>query len=311
MAPSVASLTVAYNAERRLPRQIEALTRQTHPLQEIVVVDKASTDGTTAMLAQRYPQVTVLQMPENIGAAGAWAAGLSYAALQKRHDWVWNFDDDSVPEADTLQNLVNGLESLGNTQDTVGISAPMPVHRDTGTHYPPNLWRDGFVKPSSELLRQPIWLADLVIFSGCMVRREMVETIGLPRADFFMDFFDFEYCLRARSHGYNIAVINGATLGHEIGNARRVRLPGYRRLWAEQTPWREYYISRNVAYTAWWLYPTRRTKKFVLIHLMKHAGAVFLFSSKKLTCLKRMAQGFRDGRRKRLGVRFLPDGKVR
>ena len=45
----------------------------------------------------------------------------------------------------------------------------------------------------------------------------MVEAIGLPRADFFMDFFDFEYCLRARSHGYRIAVITRSKLAHEIG----------------------------------------------------------------------------------------------
>src|SRR5207245_1661508 len=96
---SVASVTVSYNAARELPCQIEVLLRQTRPLQEIVVVDNASTDGTRAMLAERYPQITVLPMNENIGMAGAWAAGLSYAALQKGHDWVWTFDDDSVPGA--------------------------------------------------------------------------------------------------------------------------------------------------------------------------------------------------------------------
>ena len=36
---SVASVTTAYNAERRLSRQMDALLRQTRPLQEIVVVD--------------------------------------------------------------------------------------------------------------------------------------------------------------------------------------------------------------------------------------------------------------------------------
>jgi glycosyltransferase involved in cell wall biosynthesis len=59
---SIASVTVAYNAAHILPRQIDALFRQTHPLQEIIVVDNASTDGTAAMLAKNYPQVTVLRM---------------------------------------------------------------------------------------------------------------------------------------------------------------------------------------------------------------------------------------------------------
>jgi len=110
----VASVTVAYNAERALPQQIDVLLRQTFPLQEIIVVDNASTDGTVAMLAERYPQVTVLRMPENIGQAGGWAAALSYAALRKRHDWVWTFDNDTVPEVGTLETLLCGVDTLGN-----------------------------------------------------------------------------------------------------------------------------------------------------------------------------------------------------
>jgi GT2 family glycosyltransferase len=304
---SVASVTVAYNASHLLPRQIEALLRQTRPLQEIVVVDNASTDGTLAMLAERYPQVTVLKMSENLGAAGAWSAGLAYTAVKKGHDWVWTFDDDSAPDADALQYLVHGVETLADTDDKIGMLAPFPKHRETSTCYPPLLWRHGFVKPSAELLNQPIWFADLVILSGCMVFREVVEKIGLPRSDFFMDLFDFEYCLRARSHGYKIAVITQAGVAHAIGNARKVWLPGYNRAWPDHAPFREYYMSRNLAYTAWWLYPSRGAKRFVMGHLLRHAGGVLLFSSNKLACFKKMAQGFLDGCRANLGIRFRPD----
>ena len=307
MSLSVASVTVAYNAVRALPQQIEALLRQTRPVQEIIVVDNGSTDGTAALLAERYPRVTVLRMAENLGMAGAWAAGLGYAAVEKRHDWTWTFDDDSVPNHDALALLLQGWESLNGSPGEVGMLAPMPIHRETGTSYPPLLWRDGFVKPSPDLLREPIWFADLVITSGCMVRREVVENIGLPLADFFMDFFDFEYCLRARSHGYKIAVITQAQLGHELGKARQFHVAGWSRLWRDYAPWREYYVSRNIAYAAWWLYPTGRTKLFVIRHLLRHAAGVLLLSSDKLAGLKRMAQGFWDGRRARLGVRFRPE----
>ena len=308
MRPSIASVTVAYNGAKNLPRQVEALLRQTRPLQEIIVVDNASTDGTGAMLAEQYPQVTVLTMPENLGAAGAWAAGLSYAALRKHHDWVWSLDDDSVPGKDTLARLFGGIGSLNGTQTKVGIIAPMPVHRETGTYYPSLFWRDGFVRPSAEQMREPVWFADLVIASGSMVRREVVERIGLPRADFFMDFFDYEYSLRARSCGYKIAVVSGAKLNHEIGDARKIWIPSGARLWTSYAPWREYYNSRNLAYAGWYLYPNPRTKRFVLWHLVRHAGAVLLFSPKKAACLRKMAQGFWDGYRAKLGIRFRPNG---
>ena len=309
--PTIASVTVAHNAARVLPRQIEALLWQTHPLQEIIVVDNASTDGTGGMLAVRYPQVTVLRMTENLGAAGAWAVGLSYAALERQHDWIWSFDDDSVPGADSLARLLGGIGSLNGMQSEVGMIVPMPVHQETKTYYPPLFWRDGFVRPRAEQMREPLWFADLVIASGSLTRRQVVEKTGLPRADFFMDFFDYEYSLRARACGYRIAVVPGAELGHEIGNAQMVWLPGRSRLWTSYPPWREYYNSRNLVYAGWHLYPTWRTKRFVLKHLARHAGAVALFSSKKISCIWKMMQGFWDGRRAKLGIRFRPDRQQR
>ena len=302
MSPSIASVTMAYNSEGVLPRQMEALLRQTTPLKEIVVVDNASTDGTAEMLARRFPQVTVLRMSSNVGAGGALEAGVGYATLTKRHDWVWTFDDDSVPDDDALQTMLNATGSAPK----IGMLAPLPVHVETGVCYPPLLWRDGFVKPSAELLQRPVWFADLVFVSGCMVRREVVEEIGLPRADFFMDFIDFEYCLRTRARGYQIAVINKCRLAHEVGNARSVRLPGFSALWPDHAPWREYYISRNMTYAVWSLYPSFKTKQFVVRHLVRHAGGALLFGSNKLACVKKMAQGFSDGRRGRLGIRFRP-----
>jgi rhamnosyltransferase len=133
-----------------------------------------------------------------------------------------------------------------------------------------------------------------------------VERIGLPRSDFFMDFFDFEYCLRARSHGYMIAVVSAAKLSHEIGDARSVRLPGFSAMWPTHPAWREYYIARNMAYAVWWLYPSRRAKRFVIGHLARHAGGVLLFGTHRLSSLNKMMQGVCDGKGARLGIRFGP-----
>lgn len=309
---SVASITTAYNVASKLPRQLDALLAQGRALQEVIVIDNASIDGTCDLLASRYPQVTLLRMAKNLGAAGAWAVGLQYAALEKRHDWVWAFDDDSVPEASALERLLAGVELAdrernGADKNSIGMAAMLPVHLKTGRCYPPLLWRERFVKPSAVLLAQPVWLADLTYTSGLLVRRKVVESIGLPRADFFMDFFDFEYCLRARANGYSIAVVSAAKLAHEIGTSRSVGFGRFAKLWPEHAPWREYYMARNLAYSLWWLYPSARAKRFAVRHLARHVAGVLLFSPEKAKCLKRTLQGFFDGCRARLGVRFLPE----
>ncbi len=306
---SVASITTAYNAARILPRHIDALLAQSRPIQEVVIVNNGSADGTCAMLAEKYPQVTVLHTGANLGAAGAWAAGLDYAAIRKRHDWVWSFDDDSIPGPNTLETLLTGVEEIGG-REKIGMAVPLPVNEQSGIPYPPLLWRDGFVKPSPELIEQPVWFADLAIASGALIRRQAIETIGLPRADFFMDFFDFEYSLRMRGDGFIIAVITGCKFSHEIGNARPVRLLGLTRLWPDYAPWREYYLSRNVIYAVWNLYPNWETKKFAVMHLLRHGIGVVLFGNRKLAVLRKMLQGASDGRHGKLGIRFSPGNQT-
>jgi len=286
---------------------MDALLTQTRGLQEIIVVDNASTDGTCALLAECYPSVTVINMPRNLGAAGAWAHGLSHAALKEKHDWVWTFDDDSVPEPTALENLLDGIEGLERERSNVGIAAGLAINRTTGACYKPVWWREGFVKPPDSVLSEKTWFADLVIASGSIVRREVVDKIGLPRDDFFMDVFDFEYCLRARSSGFRVAVINQARVLHEIGNTREIRLPGYSRSWMKQPPWREYYISRNLSYLACRLYPSPRTKLSIARYLAVHAIQIALFGSRKADCLRKMAQGISDGYQSILGTRFAPD----
>lgn len=302
---SIASITTAYNAAHILPRQIDALFAQSRPLQEIIVVDNASTDGTSAMLKERYPQVTVLRLEQNTGASGGSAAGLKYAALKKKHDWIWNFDGDSVPAESALQIMLSSRAEIAE-ESMVGMLAPLPVHEETGVYYPPLLWRDGLIKPPKEVLDQLVWFADVAVASGCLVRRDVVETVGLPREDFFMDYFDFEYCLRIRRHGYRIAVVNGCHFLHELGDTLVRRFGSYSHIWAKHSPWREYYMARNLIYIVFWLYPTPKTKRFIVLQLMRRAATNLLFGTERVATFRKMFQGVIDGRRGRLGIRFLP-----
>lgn len=307
-APSVASVTTAYNPGETLARHINALLQQERPLEEIIIVDNASTDGTSSLLAAHYPQVTVIQVPENLGTGGALTAGLSYAAGEKKHDLIWMFDQDSVPAPAALDRILQAAQGLSGDRSAVGIFASLPVDQNLEVSSTPWFWRNKFVKPPAELFDQPIVYADLIITSGSMIRRDVIEAIGFPRADFFIDFVDYEYCLRARSRGYKIAVITGAKLYHEIGKPQKARFfLGRQHLWSEHRPFREYYYSRNLAYCVWWLYPNLPAKAFLLLHLLRRAVGLLLFGPERLSSLKKMLQGLYDGCRARLGIRFRPD----
>src|SRR5689334_7981964 len=112
----------------------------------------------------------------------------------------------------------------------------------------------------------------MTIAAGCVISRQLVQKIGFPRADLFLDFTDFEYCLRARSNGFQIAIVSAAKIDHDIGDARRVHFLGSNRVCSNHSPFREYYFARNLTFTGWYLYPSARTKLSILRDLLVHTA---------------------------------------
>lgn len=300
---SIASVTVVYNGAGVLQQHLQSLRGQSRKLDEIIIVDNASVDGSGTSLTSQYPEVTVLKLAQNTGVGGGLSVGLDYAALQKKHDWVWIFDQDSVPEPNTLERLIQGLEYLDDGERKTAVLAPVCVHPETGMTSYGLAWRGARLVPTAEDPSQPVTLLDTVISSGSLVRREALETAGLPRADFFMDFVDHEHCLRLRRYGFEIAVVRDSRLRHSQGEPSKVSFLGRTKYWSDHIPWREYYMTRNEIFTMWKYYPRLAVKALLLYRLARHAIGILLFGKRKLDCLRMMHCGIEDGRAGRLGIR--------
>src|SRR5690242_6490039 len=93
-----------FNDADIIDKTIEAVLRQTHAVDGILVVDNASSDGTLDQPSLKH--ATVLRLPENTGTSGAVHVGMQFA-LDHDYDWIWVFDADSVPERDALEKLLN------------------------------------------------------------------------------------------------------------------------------------------------------------------------------------------------------------
>jgi GT2 family glycosyltransferase len=307
---SIASVTVAYNGEALLRRHLDALLGQSRHLDEIIVVNNASTDGTLRLLSKYYPQVKVLDLTINSGVGGGYASGLDYAVGNRNHDWIWLFDQDSIPREDALERLVQGLESLGNHGKKLAILAPVCVHPGTEISYPGLVWRNGWRRAPAKTANGRILFVDAVISSGTLLRSEAVKAAGPPRADFFIDYVDFEHCLRLRRQGYEIGVVQDSLMCHEMGDPRDVSVAGFSHAWADHLPWREYYLTRNEIFTIWTYCPTWGAKLGVARRLLRHGMGILLFGREKAACFKMMYLGISDGRAGRLGIRFSKGGGV-
>ncbi len=95
----VLALIFSFNDADVIDQTIAAISRQTRAVDEILVVDNASTDGTLEQPSLK--NVTVLRHQENLGASGAICSGFQYA-LERGYDWIWTFDADAAPEPDAL-----------------------------------------------------------------------------------------------------------------------------------------------------------------------------------------------------------------
>jgi GT2 family glycosyltransferase len=89
LRPKVSVAVLNYQRREVLRGALESARRQRWPGLEILAVDNASTDGSDALVRDEFPDVRLVRLPENIGAA-ARNAGVEAA----RGDLVFTLDND-------------------------------------------------------------------------------------------------------------------------------------------------------------------------------------------------------------------------
>ena len=211
----VVAVVVTFNRLGLLQRLVTRL-REVPEVDEILVVDNASGDGTGEWLAAATSTVgtPVLgrTLDRNRGGAGGFHDGLAWA-MERGADLAWLMDDDGLPDTDCLATLLARSEELDFWGPVVVDEANpdrlvFPIRLPGGTRVVHRM-SDVVAAADDGVIR------DVVIpFNGVLVTRGLVERIGLPREEFFIWGDDHEYRLRAEREGGRVATVVGARVRH-------------------------------------------------------------------------------------------------
>ncbi|MBR4888770.1 MAG: glycosyltransferase family 2 protein [Clostridia bacterium] len=194
MEQRTAAVVVTYNRIDLLQRCMDALLAQTTPC-TVLLVDNASTDGTgewAAALAKENDRVLYRNTGSNLGGAGGFNMGMRWA-LEEDFDFIWLMDDDTLPQADALQKL---LEADARLQGNYGWLSGVALWTD-GRECKMNRQkvRKDFYE-YSECLEQGILRAEQATFVSLFLRKEAALQAGLPIREFFIWGDDIEYTRR-------------------------------------------------------------------------------------------------------------------
>lgn len=238
-------VVVTYNRKMLLKENIEALLNQTYKNHDILIIDNASNDGTAELVENlKDDRIIYKNTGKNLGGAGGFAYGLK-VAVQLGYEYAWVMDDDSIPEKDALNSLMDKAKSIDNNFSFLASL----VYWTDGSIFPMNF-------PALEHKKKNFKQFDMIrkfkltpilscSFVGCFVNLKYVEKVGLPISEFFIYGDDVEFTERLRKEAKAYLDIDSVivhksptTTSVEIARAPSERISRF------------YYQSRNRMYMA-------------------------------------------------------------
>jgi len=237
--PNSVSLTIVnYNAGDFLHACVSSALDQVN---ELIVVDNASTDSSLSQLESAFPgdrKLRIIRNRENLG----FAAACNIGADQSSGSSVLFLNPDCVLEPDSVQRLCTVLEDCPDAGMVGGLLVdPDGTEQGGGRRAVPTPWRS-FVRafglsrfanrwPSLffdfHLHKQPLPSGPIrveAISGACMlVRRAAMDDVGRWDEGYFLHCEDLDFCMNMRRKGWKILFVPDVRVVHTQGSCSRSR----------------------------------------------------------------------------------------
>lgn len=181
----------------------------------VVIVDNTP-ESAGAWRGAQQRCISYLPLGGNLGIAKAQNVGIEQA-LAMGAEAIILFDQDSRYSPGIVPEMVGVLDA-----GQCGVVAPVCIDDRSGRELSAHrLVRRRFGWVSVEKVRamgsqQPLDV-DLVMASGTLATAETYRSVGCLDESLFIDFVDFEWCLRCRARGVRVHIVPSATMRHNLG----------------------------------------------------------------------------------------------
>ena len=228
--PLVYIIILTWNQRALTADCLRSVSQMTYPNYRIVVVDNGSVDDTVEFIQREFPEVTLIKNPYNRGFASGSNTGILFA-LAHEADYILLLNNDTTVYPDFLEKLIAVAQALPNA----GILMPQIIEDRKD-----KVWFTGSQKHwltldatdfgrygPCQIVNEEIKRVDYVFGTAMMIRRAVIEDIGLLDESFFMYYEDMDFCLRAQSAGYGIYYVGTTAVRHRISasTSTEERLP--------------------------------------------------------------------------------------
>jgi len=222
---------------------------------EVIVSDNNSSDGTVKMIKEKFPQVLIIVNPSNKGFAVANNQGI----LKAKGEFILLLNPDTEIHSGTFTQILRFIR--GKPQ--AGIVGCKHLNTDL-TLQPsvrrfPSFWvlflifiKIAKIFPKLHSLYQYFALdfdykyaiqVDQVAGSFFLIRRQLIDEIGLLDEHFFIWFEEVDFCKRAIQANWQVWYTPLAKITHHGAQSFNQHLPFKRQKMFFQSAW--YYLKKH------------------------------------------------------------------
>jgi GT2 family glycosyltransferase len=225
-------IVLSWNGAADLPDCLDSVLSQQGAEAELLVVDNGSTDGSAALVRDRYPAAQLVENSRNLGFAAGMNVGMRLLReVPEPPDVVVLLNQDTVVAPDWLQNILLPFEQDARIA-AVGCKIYYP---DGRTLQHAGAWLEpgraiprhyGYGELDEGQYDQP---RDLEWATGAALalRRSAIDEVGLFDEGYSPAYMeDVDLCWRLRRAGYRVHYAPSATLRHAESRSitNRIRL---------------------------------------------------------------------------------------